>query len=121
MRTYGRVYSSPTTYTWVEVDTDVNGFNDAVYLTTLVQCLKLNLGESPFYGTWGIPATDSVIQQVAPDYSTVLTQQRFAQYFASLVITKTIKQGDAKHRPVPTYQVNVVTHQGATQVIQVPI
>ena len=35
MRTYGRNYNPDGTYTWVEVSTDANGYNDDVYLTTL--------------------------------------------------------------------------------------
>ena len=55
MRTYGRVYAEDGSYTWVEVSTDANGFDDMVMLTTLAQVLKLNLGESPFYANFGIP------------------------------------------------------------------
>lgn len=50
MRTFGRTTNILTgVKTWVEIDTDSAGFNDAVWLTTLVQVLKLNLGESPFF------------------------------------------------------------------------
>jgi len=109
MRTYGRIALNPLTpdvLTWVEVDTDANGYNDYVWLTTLIQCFKLNLGESPFWGDWGIPAKPSVVQQVFPDYYVALMQQRFAQYFAALIIAKIPGS-------VPTYQVNATTHQGA--------
>lgn len=44
MRTYGRDKDGK----WVTVTTDENGFNDSVYLTTLVQNLKLSPQESPF-------------------------------------------------------------------------
>ena len=44
MRTYGQDESGK----WVTIATDANGFNDAVYLTTLVQNLKLAPQESPF-------------------------------------------------------------------------
>ena len=116
MRTYGRVpglSGQPTV--WVEVITDPNGLNDQVYLTTLLQVLKLNLGESPFYSNFGIPAQQSVIQQIFPDYYVSLIQQYFAVYFASLTIARTSASP-------PTYQVNVITHNGIkfdTQ-IQVP-
>ena len=43
MRTYGRVTNEDGTKTWVEVDTDANGYNDAVYVTTLAQCLQLSV------------------------------------------------------------------------------
>lgn len=91
---------------WVEVDTDENGYNDAVMVTTLIQCLKLNLGESPFFANYGIPAKTSVMQQVAPDFYVVRTQRQFSQYFASLIIAK----ADA---PEPTYQISVTTQQGS--------
>ena len=42
MRTYGQDESGK----WVTIATDANGFNDAVYLTTLVQNLKLAPQES---------------------------------------------------------------------------
>ena len=89
----------------MEVQTDANGNNDMVWLTTLCQVLLLNLNESPFYATFGIPAQQSVIQQVFPDYYVSLTQQIFSQFFASLIITKL-------DSPTPTYQVLVRTHQG---------
>lgn len=53
MRTYGRDKDGK----WVTVTTDENGFNDSVYLTTLVQNLKLSPQESPFFANHGIPAT----------------------------------------------------------------
>jgi hypothetical protein len=106
MRTYGRVYNADGTYTWVVVTTDANGFNDWVWLTTLLQVLQLNLNESPFYANYGIPAHQAVVQQVFPDLYVAITQQQFSQYFASLVIAK-------QNQPTPTYNVNVTTHQGA--------
>ena len=113
MRVYGRVYDELGGWTWVEVDTDPDGFNDRVMITALVQVLKLSLGESPFYGNYGIPGIQSVITQIMPDYYVVLTQQRYAPNFASLIVTK--RPNDAKtlkQIPVPTYDVKVVTHQG---------
>jgi hypothetical protein len=100
-------------YVWVEVDTDDNGFNDQVMLTTLIQVLKLNLNESPFYADFGIPAKDSVLQQIAPDFYANRTQQRFAPQFASLIITK--ETGADK----PTYDVRVVFQDGT--VVQTPV
>jgi hypothetical protein len=114
MRTYGRVYNTDETYRWVEVDTDANGYNDAVYLTTLVQVLKLNLGESPFYANYGIPAHPSVVQQVAPDLYVALTQKQFSAYFASLIIAKS-------PLPTPTYEINITTHLGAKISASIPV
>lgn len=102
MRTWGRVQG-----VWVEVSTDANGYNDAVMLTTLVQTLRLNLNESPFYADRGIPGYQSVMQQVAPDYYVAYTQRLFTQYFATLTITK------ISNMP-PTYQINVLTKSGST-------
>lgn len=111
MRTYGRIKNEDGTYTWVQVDPDANGFNDPIWITTLAQCLKLSLGESPFYANYGIPAQRSVVQQIFPDFYVSQTQSQFAQYFASLVIAK------IPDPRTPTYNVNLVTHQGA-KVIQ---
>ena len=88
MRTYGRTQDVITgKKTWWLVQTDFNGFNDSVYLTALAQVLKLNLGESPFFANYGIPAHQSVVTQVYPNYYLARTQQQFAGYFASLILT----------------------------------
>lgn len=118
MRTYGRTVDVLTgKKTWWVVVTDVNGFNDSVYLTTLAQVCKLNLGESPFFGTYGIPAHPSVVTQIYPDFYMVRIQQQFAPFFASLVMTPTpIAQGAADSddgRPVPAYNINVLTNYGS--------
>jgi len=102
MRTWGRVSG-----VWAEVSTDANGYNDAVMLTTLVQTLRLNLGESPFYADRGIPGYQSVMQQVAPDYYVAYTQKLFAPFFAALTISKT------SNMP-PTYDINVLTKSGSS-------
>lgn len=95
------------------VETDSAGFNDAVMLTTLIQCLKLNLGESPFYADYGIPAKQSVVQQLFPDYDVSKTQQQFASQFASLLISK-------EENPTPTYRVNITTNLGSQLEATVP-
>lgn len=114
MRTYGRVTNPNGTRSWVEVTTDANGFDDMVWATTLAQCLLLNLGESPFYANYGIPAKQSIVQQIAPDYYVAQTQRQFAQYFANLVVAK--QNGNP-----PTYKVNVTTHQGVKLDASIPI
>lgn len=117
MRTYGRIYDNstdPPTYRWVEVTTDANGYDDAVWLTTLAQALKLNLAESPFFANYGLPAKASVLQQISPDFNIVLTQQQFAPFFASLTIAKT------RGNP-PTYRINAVTQQGSIISTEVPV
>lgn len=110
MRTYGRVYDEFGDAFWVVVQTDSNGNNDAVYLTALAQCLKLNLGESPFWANLGIPAHTSIIQQIAPDFYIQQIQRFFAPFFVSLIITK---NPPTPSNPTPTYTANVLTHSGA--------
>ena len=112
MRTWGRING-----TWVEVSTDANGYNDMVMLTTLIQTLKLNLGESPFYADRGIPAQQSVIQQIQPDYYVLRTQQLFAPFFAALLVARL---PNAPNNPKPTYDINVTTQSGSTLVGPIP-
>jgi hypothetical protein len=137
VRTYGRI-ASPSAWTadstsitadssatagggggaslpqWVEINTDSNGNNDLVWLVTLTQVLQLNLNESPFFAANGIPAEQSVIQQIFPDYYVALTQQNFSQYFASLQVSK-------QSKPTPTYNVAATTNSGVTLNATVPI
>jgi hypothetical protein len=115
MRTWGRITNQDGSKSWQVVETDANGFNDAVWLTTLCQCLLLNLNESPFYSQYGLPDQQSIIQQVAPDYYVFRMQQLFAQYFASLIIARDPAATE------PTYKVSVVTNQGAKQIVSVPV
>jgi hypothetical protein len=122
MRTYGRIVPNPLypyTKKWVEVDTDENGYNDMVWLTTLIQVIKLNLGESPFFSNWGIPAHPSIVTQIAPDYYMTLTQQRFAQYFLLLIISRA-NGFDEDGVPAPLYNVSVTTTYGAQLTVEVP-
>lgn len=110
MRTYGRDPQGR----WIKVQTDDNGFNDAVWLTTLVQTLKLNPEESPFYADKGVPAYGSVIQQILPTYYVTKVQQDFAEYFTSLQIT--LVSDDP-----PVYNVNAVTKAGAQIITEVAV
>lgn len=109
MRTYGRVNGI-----WEQVNTDANGYNDAVYLTTIAQVLNLNLGESPFYANYGIPAHESVVANVFPTYYVYRVQQQFTDFFTSLTIQQLAQ-------PYPAYNVNAVTQSGSSLVMQVPI
>lgn len=100
MRIWGRVGQvNGVGGVWTEVSTDIAGFNGNVYLTNVVQVLKLSLGESPIFGSYGIPAQQSVITQVAPDFYAAATQAQFSPQFASLSITRV--QGSFP----PTYDV----------------
>ena len=105
LRVYGRVTNPDGTKKWVVVETNPQGYNDAVYITALIQCLKLNINESPFWANYGIPAKSSIVQQVWPDFAVSLMQQRYASYFASLTIVR-------QPTFTPTYQVNITTNQG---------
>jgi len=105
MRVYGRVTNPDGSKTWVTVQTAPNGDNTAVYVTALVQFLKLNINESPFYANCGIPSYPSVHRQIPPDFYAQKAQRLYAQYFGSLAITKT------SNNP-PTYQVSLLTKQG---------
>jgi hypothetical protein len=97
----------PQKAVWVGVQTAPNGDNSYVMLVALIQVLRLNLNESPFWANSGIPALQSVMQQTFPDYHTALIQQQYAPYFSSLLITRTASFP-------PTYSVNVVLLSGAT-------
>jgi len=108
MRVYGRVTDELGQKQWFVVSTDSSGNNEYVYVTALVQVLKLNLNESPFYGNYGIPAKTSVLQQIAPDFYVAFTQQKYSGYFANLVITRV----QAADRITPTYNVSVLMTTG---------
>ena len=114
MRTYGRVTDEFGHKTWVQVNTDAQGNNDYVWITTLCQCLLLVLGESPFWANYGIPAQLSLIQQVWPDFYVMQTQTQFAQHFASLIINKVSTFN-------PTYNINLITNQGVKVAVSIPV
>ncbi len=126
-RVYGRTTDVLTgAKTWWTVTTDQNGFNDSVNVTWLAQVCKLNLGESPFFADWGIPAHESIMTQIFPDLFMIRIQQRFAPYFASLLMTLApIAQGSADSyaagqdgAPAPNYNINILTNYGARVGIQ---
>jgi len=93
--------------TWVVIQTDANGYNENVYLTTLAQVLKLNLGESPFYASYGIPQYQTIQTQVMPDYYAMMTQTQFSPFFAGLTISR------VQTSAAPLYNVNAVTFSGS--------
>jgi hypothetical protein len=118
MRTYGRITNADGTKTWKVVETDAAGFDDYVWVTTLTQCLKLILGESPFYANYGIPAQLSVLQQIFPDFYVNQTQQQFAPRFASLIVSRQPALDRLHINPV--YSVNVVTNFGVKIAVSIP-
>jgi hypothetical protein len=107
MRVWGRQYAENGTYQWVAVTTQANGLNDGCYVTALAQCIKLNLGESPIYANAGIPQYTTIMTQTFPDFYMSRIQQQYAQYFASLTITR------VPGTTPPQYNVSAVTHSGA--------
>ncbi len=117
MRVYGRVTNADGTKTWMVVTTDANGYNDAVNLTWLAQVLKLNLGESPFYGSWGIPQIPTIVSQIFPNFYVTQVQTQFSGMFASISITNTTTPGSGN---APVYNVAVTTHSGSQVGMVVP-
>lgn len=106
MRTYGRTHDSAGNPTgWVVIETDDQGHSDYVWATTVAQTILLNLGESPIYGNYGMPAHQTIMSQVYPDYYITQIQQQYSQYFASL----SIQRVEATY---PSYKINIMTHQG---------
>jgi hypothetical protein len=110
MRTYIRLYNENNEPRWAVVQTDANGFDDYVWASTLVQCFKLNINESPFYANYGIPSLQAVNAQVPPDSYLSNLQSLFAGHFANLVISRTADNP-------PTYLANLVTQQGVLLVL----
>lgn len=107
-RVYGRTWDNNDNPTWNVVQTDASGNNEYVYVTWLIQVIKLVLGESPFYANYGIPAIQSVIQQIFPDFYMTQIQQQFQQYFTSLIISS------VPNVTTPTYNVNILLFSGTT-------
>lgn len=110
MRTWGRVNDE-----WVSVEQQEDGDFSYGWLTTLIQTLKLNMGESPFYPGYGIPAQQSIVTQVHPDYYVNMVQQQFSKYFSTLTITKDTSQVN------PTYAIDVVFNNGQRVYKKIPV
>ncbi|EBY6525638.1 hypothetical protein D5P15_17700 [Salmonella enterica subsp. enterica serovar Livingstone] len=108
MRTWGRVTDQNGNQQWVAVELDASGDFSYGWVTTLIQTLKLGLGESPFYAQYGIPAQQSIVQHIYPDYYVNITQQQFAGYFASLSVSK------VENDENPTYDIRAVFFSGVT-------
>lgn len=108
MRTWGRIEDVNGEKKWVAVESDADGDFSYGWLTTLIQTLKLGLGESPFYAQYGLPAQQCIVTQVYPDYYVQILQQQFAGYFSSLRISRA--DGTVK----ATYEVQVVFLNGVS-------
>ena len=107
MRTYGQDESGK----WVTIATDANGFNDAVYLTTLVQNLKLAPQESPFRESRHSRQRFSDPADYPHLYVNRL-QQQFSGHFSSLQIALT-------EVDPPVYDISVITNSGSKIVAKV--
>jgi hypothetical protein len=112
VRAWGRLYKPDGSYVWVASVTDpITGDNSAVYITNLIQVLKLNRNESPFFANYGIPSQPSAVTQIAPDVYVWMTQAQFAPYFASLIISR-LPNAVPPAPPNPTYSVQLTTLAG---------
>ena len=114
MRVYGRITNTDGSLSWQVVTTDANGQNDAVYITAMAQAIKLNLNESPFFATVGIPQQQTILTQVYPDFYVNNIQTLYAPYFAALSITRT--PGSFP----PAYKAKILTHSGAIVNVEIP-
>jgi hypothetical protein len=123
MRIYGRTPVDPRNpkgpFKWLVVETTPAGLNDDVYIVALAQTLKLNVNESPFWGNYGIPAHQSIMRQIMPDFYILQAQQFYSRFFASLIVTKIPNQPQpalndlqAVNVPAPIYRFSVITNYG---------
>ncbi|VFS51407.1 hypothetical protein [Budvicia aquatica] len=92
----------------MSIESDSAGDFTYGWITTLIQTLKLGLGESPFYVQYGIPAQRCIVEQFHPDFYVNMVQQQFAGYFASITIKKHVINNN------PVYDVSIVTLSGVT-------
>ena len=106
-----RTYGKNSLGQWVTVQSDANDNDDMVWITTLIQCLKLTPGEDPFFAQYGIPAQESVVTQIFPDFWVAQIQSQFSQYFASLTVAK-VQNSTTDNPATPTYKINILTHSG---------
>jgi hypothetical protein len=102
------VYSEEGTYQWVEVPQANNSDFSLGYLTTLCQVLQADLGQDPFFATYGIPTIKSLQTGVPPNLYVARTQAQFAPFFARLSIVYSTGTDGA-----PIYSITAVTFSGA--------
>lgn len=104
MRIYHKVRNDQTGEQKWLVLTD----QDDVYVFWLVEVLRLVLGESPFFANWGIPATETIVTNIYPDYYVALVKDQFTPYFQSLNITRI----DTKELRTAAYSIEIITLNG---------
>jgi len=112
MRIHGRLLNPDGTKTWVTLDTAKGDSIDTIYVLWLVQTLKLNTLESPYWPDWGVPIWQVMQNTFYPDSSIAKIQANFSQYFSYLSIARV-------PNPDPYYSVTVITKNGTTKTIQV--
>ncbi len=112
MRIHGRQLNPDGTKTWVTLDTANGDSEDAVYVLWLIQTLKLNTLESPYWPGWGVPIWQVMQNTFYPDSSIAKIQADFSQYFAFLSIARVAN-------PDPYYRVIVITKNGTMKTIKV--
>ena len=112
MRIHGRQLNADGTKTWVTLDTENGDSLDAIYVLWLIQTLKLNTLESPYYPGAGMPIYQAMQNTFYPDSRIAKIQANFSQYFSYLSITRLTN-------PDPYYQIIVITKNGVTGTIQV--
>ena len=61
---------------------------DLVRFAELCQVLKAEPREMPFNSNYGIPAQESVMSRIFPDYWMMKVQSQFVQFFLSLIISR---------------------------------
>lgn len=94
---------------WYEVNTDANGFDDDVWLTTMAQVVASQLNESPFFPNYGLPSIESVTSRTHPDYWVSKVKSQFSKYFTAISIVKTV---DITTN-TPTYNIDVLKLDGS--------
>lgn len=120
MRVWGRQVNSDLSYTWVEVETDANGYNDEAMLTAFCQVLQLQPGESPFYSQYGVPSIQAVQNQVFPTANVYFMQKLYSPNFVALSVSPT-SSTDSNKSVYPVYNVTAVANSGAILTRQVAI
>lgn len=120
MRVWGRQVNSDLSYSWIEVTTDANGYNDEAMLTAFCQVLQLQPGESPFYAQYGVPSIQAVQSQLYPTANVYYMQQIYSPNFIALSVTPT-SQKETNGAATPVYNVVAVANSGAILSAQVAI
>lgn len=112
MRIHGRRINPDGTKTWVTLDTTKGDSEDQVLVLWLIQTLKLNTLESPFWPSSGVPTWQTMQNTFYPNNSLAKIQSEFSKYFTYISISRVTK-------PDPYYNVTVITKNGVKSTVQV--